>query len=275
MLTITTYEELKAFVVAASRHEIGLTVITGPGGTGKSYTIKKALKESGRRWLWLSSHATPASTYEQLYHHTDETVFINDIDGYLSNRTMLGILKQLCETENVKTVQYNSKTPLMADLPRSFETTSPVIIDANTLPKKSKDLAAFFTRGVHVEFEPTVGEVMSQLTTFAKDEEVLKHLSLLAKAAGSVDLRKYLVAVQLKEAKLDWKKYLREELSLSPDVAAAIDIGLRGSYAERSATFTLRTGKSARTYDRILRRLKRGHRGESAKKNTGSTTTME
>jgi hypothetical protein len=257
MITVTSYAELRSYVLAAAQKKIGLLLIEGRGGTSKTYTIRAALQAAKKQYLLLNSHVTPASAYEQLFNHKDETIFINDVDIFFQNRTMLSIMKQVCETEEIKKIQYNSKTPLMADLPREFETSSNVIIDANSLPKKDKGMLAFLTRGVHLYFDPTTEELLTTLRSFAKDTTILIYLEHLARVGVILDLRKYIVAKELREAKLDWKKYLTLELRADADLMAALEATQRAdTYAMRVKLFEGMTGKSGRTYDRLLRKVR-------------------
>lgn len=261
MIRITKPEELAHYVQATVDGKITFLIVYGKGGLGKTYTIKKALE--GRKYLLMSSHLTPASMYELLYHNRDFPVFINDIDKLFNNPTMIGLLKQASETESVKTIQYNSKSPLMADLPREFDTTSPIIIDANNLlTDKNKDFAALLTRGVAIHYEPSNHTLMKELTKYADDEEIVAWLQERVNHITHYDLRKYIIAKQLKEAKLDWVNYLEQELVIDKDMLLVEQIGFTKKYKDRVHAWVEATGLSERTYDRFLKRYRKKNYGE-------------
>ena len=273
MIILFSFKELTEYITAVRDDKLKLLVVEGRGGTSKTFTIKKLLSE--KKYLLLNSHATPASMYEQLYYNTDVPVFINDIDRLLDNRTTLAILKQLCETSTTKTIQYNSKTPLMSDLPRQFTTRSSVIIDTNDLGKLKKGVRAFLTRGVHVKFSPTNDELLTLLSSYADDKEIVKYLYKVVSKKGMIDLRKYEVAKQLSTAGIDWKNYLRVECCSDTVVASALSIDDSLPYEERVVEWQKLTGKSGRSYDRTLATLRgpsttRGRRGANTSTSEGS-----
>jgi len=260
MIRLKSYKELREYVRAAARRDLRFLIVTGIGGISKSFTIQEALAATGSKHLILSGHLTPASMYEQLYNHRDETVFINDIDMLFRNSTMVAIFKQLCETKETKKLQYNSKTPLMADMPRSFETKSNVIVDCNKLPTKDEGLKALFTRGVHVSFEPTTDEVLANLRSWATDKLVYAFIAQLAHMASIVDLRKYVVAVQLKQAKLDWRRFLIEEMGADPALTVALELmQSKLTWRARVKEWIKRTGKSESSFTRAIAELKKTH----------------
>lgn len=264
MITIRTYKELRAYVRGAARREIGMLCVYGRGGTSKTWTIQHELAAIGARHLHLSCHVTPLATYEELALHKDETVFINDLDSFLKNATNVSLLKQLCETKPVKRIAYTSKSPLAQDLPRSFETKSNVIIDLNKLSTKDASIKALLTRGVSIYFDPTNDEVIANLKTWATDKEILAHLITLSRLPGvMIDLRKYVVAAEVKKARLDWRNFLAQELEVDADLLIAHEITLSGkTYAQRSKEWVKRTGKTARSYDRAVKKLRENKKGD-------------
>jgi hypothetical protein len=256
LITLRTYDSLRDYVDASARGGVGLLVVQSVGGLGKSHGIKRALALTHRPHVIINGHATPASTYEQLYLHRNEPIFIDDVDALFRNPAMTSILKCLCDTDPLKRVQYNSKSPLVADLPREFTTRSTVIVALNRLPTSDANLRALLTRGVHAVFTPQPSEVLRELRTWAKDKDVLALIAKLVDAGANVNLRTYVVAEQLKGAKLPWREYLEEELRCDTEVVLCHELAASGkSYKQRCAAWVKATGKTARSYDRKLREL--------------------
>lgn len=269
MIIVRTPGELQRFIKAAAQGKIGFLLVTGHGGVGKTYSIKKGLKESNH--LMLSSHLTPASLYEQLFEHRHEPIFVNDIDKLFNNHTMLALMKQCTETEDEKVVQYNSKTPLMADLPRSFTTTSTMIVDANALPQgKNKDFAALLTRGVHIDYQPTNETLLDIMRFFSKEPTILDWFEKHKDFPLRYDLRKIIVAEQLKKSGLCWEDYLTQEFNMDNELIVVQKIGFDKPYAERCEEWRKFTDKSIRSYDRALKRYKKKpkHLHDELKKQT-------
>ena len=252
---IQTYSELASLVSAFTNGQLNLLLVQSKGGLGKTTSTRKALQD--KKHLYLNGHLTPLEMYKQLYHHRDELIVFDDIDMLLRNPRSLSLLKQVCDTRNEKEVQYHSTAGSSVDVPQSFTTTSKVIVLTNQLRKgRGEDMQAFLTRGLHVLFSPTPKEVYKVLESFAKDKEILSWFNFHLHKLKQLDLRKYVLAVELKNAFLDWNKYVSEELGLDWRLWEARYVReKRLPYPQQLRLWEARTGLKSTTYKNTINKI--------------------
>lgn len=86
-------------------------VIAGPGGTGKSYHVEKALDEAGMKpgvdWVKYKTHMTPAQIYLALLQNYNKIVVFDDCDDALLNKTSANIFKAALETNGKRVIGWN------------------------------------------------------------------------------------------------------------------------------------------------------------------------
>lgn len=212
MITIDTYDRLQTYIFAYAYQDINLLLIESKGGLGKTRHAKQAVK--GKPFHYISGHITPLEFYNQLYENRGKLIILDDVDMLLKNKLCVSIMKQLCETEKIKTLQYNTSRGSIA--PEKFTTTSKVLLLANDIKQSNKDMEALLTRGIHIKFCPSPMEVIHHLESWAEDKTVLSLFKMIAEHTGHVSLRTYVHAVQLRKSNLDWEAYVLEELNIHP-----------------------------------------------------------
>ena len=86
-------------------------VIAGPGGTGKSYHVEKALNECGLTpgadWIKYKTHMTPAQIYLALLQNYNKIIVFDDCDDALLNKTTANIFKAALETNGKRVIGWN------------------------------------------------------------------------------------------------------------------------------------------------------------------------
>jgi len=86
-------------------------VIAGPGGTGKSYHVEKALDEAGMKpgadWVKYKTHMTPAQIYLALLQNYNKIIVFDDCDDALLNKTSANIFKAALETNGKRVLGWN------------------------------------------------------------------------------------------------------------------------------------------------------------------------
>lgn len=86
-------------------------VIAGPGGTGKSYHVEKALDEAGMKpgidWVKYKTHMSPAQIYLALLQNYNKIVVFDDCDDALLNKTSANIFKAALETNGKRVLGWN------------------------------------------------------------------------------------------------------------------------------------------------------------------------
>jgi hypothetical protein len=202
---VTSYDRLARYARAFADGNIGLLVLIGRPGLGKSFALKDALAGSAH---WIKGNTTPFTLYSEAYRHRKEPLVLDDVDGLCRTQQGIGLLKELCESDGEHTVTWRADRRSLASrgLPQQFTTRSHVAIIANRWKTGNADLSAVEDRGHFVHFAPTAEEIHRQARGWFSDREILRlverNLSLMGE---DFSLRVYTRAAEAKRARLDWK----------------------------------------------------------------------
>ncbi|KKP48956.1 MAG: hypothetical protein UR41_C0020G0004 [Candidatus Woesebacteria bacterium GW2011_GWA1_33_33] len=85
---------------------------------------------------------------------------------------------------------------------------------------EDKNLQALMTRSHLMHFIPEDIEVLSNMKTFAKDKNILNFIEIYASFSNSLNLRCYKRAEELKNAGLNWKSSIINDLKVDSDLLA-------------------------------------------------------
>src|SRR5712692_2247964 len=204
-LRLSTYSELEQYVRAFAAGHLNLLMIFGPPGVGKSRSVRQAL---GSQVCWIGGQATPFGIYLQAYEHRHKPIVLDDVDGLYADRLGIRLLKALGQTEQTKTLSWQTAAPTLtrSGIPRQFTTTSRIALVGNDWKTLNADVAALEDRGHLLLFEPTPLEVHRQAARWFWDQEIFDfiadHLHLMAQHS----LRSYCHAWELKRADLNWRQ---------------------------------------------------------------------
>ncbi|MGD2111187.1 MAG: hypothetical protein PVI86_17555, partial [Phycisphaerae bacterium] len=212
MILIATYQELRDFLTAFFRGIINMLVICSRGGLGKSEEVRRML--NGHEVSYIGGHVTPLKLYELLHDGCDKPVVFDEIDELITNTLHVSLLKQLCETRAPKRVMWTSTDPRAAKIDGGrgyFETTSHVLMLCNSFSVLNANVGALKTRATLVRFVPSSREILAKIKTFATDDEIVAFLEGFHEALPDFSLRTYRLFEDLKNARLDWKKYALQE----------------------------------------------------------------
>jgi Cdc6-like AAA superfamily ATPase len=132
--------------------------ITGPGGTGKTYTVMEKMRElnyiEGTDFIIIKGYSTPAALYNTLYRNLDKVIILDDCDSVLSCDTGLNVLKAVLDTTPIRTVSWNTNSSLI-EAPQ-FDFTGQIIFISNKDPKEAnRHLGALRTRVLTVNIAGT------------------------------------------------------------------------------------------------------------------------
>ncbi len=219
-LTVKTYDELRKYIRAFRSRHIGLLIIASNAGLGKTSIVEEELETEAP--LFLNSHITPLSFYQNLFEKVSEEndclIVIDEAEMMFQDAKLKTMLKLLCDTRKEKVVQYNSTTPLLKKLPKEIRTEAKVVMLINTLTPSDENIKAIMSRGHLLNFEPPNYEVVNHLCNdgWATDKEVLKFIKSYANVAKSFSLRAYVKALESKKSRLDWEKEVINELEVEP-----------------------------------------------------------
>ena len=225
MTTITTYQELNDFVEAFGNGHFKTLVICSRGGLGKTEETRRTL--NSQQIVSIGGHVTPLKLYELLYNGCDQYVVFDEIDGLLSDTRHVGLLKQLCETQETKRIMWSSADPRAAEVDGGaghFHTRSHVLVLCNSFLALSANVAALKTRATTVQFVPPSAEILAKIKTFATDHEIIAFLDRLHGCLPEFSLRTYGHLEELKQAGLDWEKYALQQTDVPPKVIEIADL---------------------------------------------------
>jgi hypothetical protein len=113
-------------------------IITGEGGLGKSYTVKRELLikdlEKGSDFEIIKGFSTPRGLYRTLYEHNGKLIIFDDCDEVLDDKIAKNLLKGALDSYDSREISWITKTS-DPELPDSFDFTGRVIFISN----KSQD----------------------------------------------------------------------------------------------------------------------------------------
>jgi hypothetical protein len=94
VIVLTTYAQLHLYLEKFSAGELGLVLLLGRHGTGKSEGVRRALQLSsskersdrpeGKQVLYVDGHMQPFGLYRNLWEHRNQSVVLDDLDRVVS-----------------------------------------------------------------------------------------------------------------------------------------------------------------------------------------------
>jgi len=251
---LTSYEQLDQFVKAFAEGHLNLLIVIGSAGTAKSYSVRRAV---GKKACWIEGNATAFGLYGKLYQNQNKLVVIDDVDSLYSDRAAVRLLKCLCQTDERKTIQWNSAAA--GSMPTEFQTTSRVVIIANEWKTLNENVTAVQDRGHFVFFDPSARAVHEQVRTWFQDKEILGWFESYLPLMGQPSMRQYVRAAELKSAGLDWQTMIASGF-LPPKAVLVAKLKADGQFqseAERVEEFKRLGGGSRATYFNQAKKLRR------------------
>lgn len=305
---VRTYAELGKWSRAFADGAFGLFFLIGHQGQGKSRHLKELLlgegakpktpkkprgRTSGRtpkgptkqspkqsphpnhipEPLWVEGGAVSAfKLYQDLWMHLDQPVVLDDVDQVYSDRTLVRLMKTLCQTEREKTVGWHTDSAKLQamGIRNKFKTRSRVCVIANRWNTLNEHVGSLVDRGMLIRFEPSPDEVLRYAQTIkfvplrGKDDEYKKVDADIIKfvrdnlwLVKQLSLRDLRTANEAKDAKLDWKGSLANSLRIAEYLLVAELEGDRGYHSEeqRAAEFARRTRLSRPMYFKYKKEL--------------------
>jgi hypothetical protein len=255
-ITIRTYAELEQFVGAFGRGLLNLLIIIGAAGLQKSRVVRAAV---GAEATYVEGNATAFQIYRDLYDGRDRLVVLDDVDGLYADRQAVRLLKNLAQTEAVKSVAWNSASrQLEGDgIPRRFDTRSRVLIVGNDWKSLNGNVAAVVDRGHLGFFEPSPAEVHRRVASWFRDQEVFDFLADHMHLVEAPSMRQYVGASELKAAGMDWRGVTLQGMLSGPALRVAslkADLSF-ASEEDRGKAFTAAGWGCRATYFNHARKL--------------------
>ena len=266
VIRLTAYAHLELYLSKFARGELGLVLLLGRHGVGKSESVRRTLsftedaRKGAGRVLYVEGHMQPFGLYRQLWEYRDEPVVLDDLDRLYADPDCVRLLKPLCNTVREKRLQWLTNLTMNdGDLPSSFTTASSVILIANEWKSLNPNVRALEDRAIILHFCPSNEEVHQNVSGWFDDREVYEFLGKLMPMIPAVSMRHYCKGSQLRRAGLaDWRASLLQMVVADGRAACVLamqqDPSLRSEEA-RVTRFIELTGASRATYFRVKAKL--------------------
>jgi len=274
VISLGTYPQLDLYLAKFAAGELGLVLLLGRHGTGKSEGVRRALgitsaESENTVWahdrvLHIEGHMQPYGLYHSLWEYRDRPIVLDDLDKLYADGDCVRILKPLCNTERVKRITWLTNLTLTAnDVPPSFMTRSSVILIANEWRTANPNVRALEDRAIILHFCPSNAELHRRVGEWFDDREVYSFLAKVVDVAPALSMRHYTKGSQLRRAGLtDWRSSLLQMALPDPQLACVLALQYEPAMPieeERVARFMKVTGCSRATYFRIKAQLARGN----------------
>lgn len=270
VIRLGDYAQLELYLTKFARGELGLVLLLGRHGTGKSESVKKALAVpvmaevsrpvAAKGALYVEGHMQPFGLYRQLWDYRNQAVVLDDLDRLYADPDCVRLLKPLCNTVREKRLHWLTNLTLNdGALPPTFTTASNVILIANEWKSLNPNVRALEDRAIILHFCPSNDEVHRKVGQWFDDPDVYGFLGGLLPVVPAISMRHYCKGSQLRRAGLtDWRNSLLQ--MIIPDKRAVCALAVQHDPAlrseqERAARFTATTGASRATYFRIKAKL--------------------
>lgn len=273
VIVVTTYTQLALYLRKFAEGHLGLLLLLGRPGTGKTHHTKSALgalpsmghqgptaPSCEEEVLYVEGHVQPFGLYQKLWQFRDRTVVLDDLDRLYADPNCVRILKPLCSTQRAKTISWiTHMTRAGSEIPDRFTTTSNVALIANEWRTLNANVRALEDRAIILHFAPSNEEVHRQVGEWFDDREVYAFIAGWLEQVPVISMRHYDKGRRLRAAGFtDWRESLLE--MMVPDRRVSLMARLQWDAAlqnegERVARFCAQTGCSRPTYFRLKRLL--------------------
>lgn len=110
------YRHLEAYTKSVADGSTTALLITGKGGTGKSFTVEKVLKSMvPGEWVKMKGRATARAMYMYLYNHYDKIVVFDDCDSIFQDPNGISVLKSALDTSDDRKIGWLTADAINTD----------------------------------------------------------------------------------------------------------------------------------------------------------------
>lgn len=198
------YEGMWRYIDLVAEGYRDLLILISKAGLGKSYQTVHRLRNKGKKkgedFVTKSGFTTPLELYKTIADNPDKVIVLDDLEGVLSNKRSIAILKQAtwdAEKGDARMVEWDSNTDKLEDTDTSVEFTGQIIMCVNELPDNDR-FKPVRSRAVKYQLEFDHQEVADLLIEIAKD---LQHKNLEKQAR--VDTAKWIAGNSSEDSNLD------------------------------------------------------------------------
>lgn len=170
-------------------------IITGEGGLGKSFTVKKALDKCGLRdmsevlaesdigsvvmsekcYVVMKGYSTAKALYRTLYENRNSVIVFDDCDSILKDVDALNVLKGALDSFDKRIISWNSE--LRDDsIPRMFQFKGGIVFISNMKPEKLDQ--ALKTRSMCVDLSMSTDQKLDRMEHILEQGEFLENVCI-------------------------------------------------------------------------------------------------
>jgi excisionase family DNA binding protein len=203
---IKTYEDLIEYTKAFANGEITFLLLVGSAGSGKSQQLKTDF--AGKPHSWIDNHASNMGLYCAVYDAHGVPIVLDDINHLFKNKMACSLMKALTQTEKTRSVSWESTAKSLDErnVPRQFETTSPICLIANQWSGSDADMAAIQDRALPVAFYPSAETIHKRVLELGWcDDAVSKFIGQHLAKIPQPSMREYYQGMNYRKIGMNWK----------------------------------------------------------------------
>lgn len=111
-------EDLVNMVIADVQPSL---IVCGPPGTGKTYTVKKIIKDKGlqrgNQWKYIKGQTSPFGLYASLFLNKEKLIVFDDTDAIWKDKVAVNLLKAALDSDDERLISWNSGKTYSPDYP--------------------------------------------------------------------------------------------------------------------------------------------------------------
>jgi hypothetical protein len=223
----TRFEFVTQLVDMVARNKAVSLIVTGPGGLGKTHTVRAALERAGlqdasgfdsevpeRSFKVIKGYSTAKGLYRELFWNKDSVIVFDDTDSILKDPVALNLLKGALDSYDKRIISWNADMK-DDDLPRSFQFNGRVIFISNL--KRAQMDSALKTRAYVVDLAMNLQQKIDRMTALTASAEfmpqfdiqhkrdALKLIKDIGVRAKEVSLRSLQAVTRIRAAGGNWR----------------------------------------------------------------------
>lgn len=158
-------------------------IITGPGGLGKSHTVRVALERAGlkdasdletlstdKSFTVIKGYSTAKGLYREMYNNKNSVIVFDDCDSILKDPVALNLLKGALDSNDKRVIGWNAEMK-DEDLPTSFRFEGRIIFISN-LKRENMD-QALRTRAYCVDLSMTTEQKLERMAVMISEDDFM------------------------------------------------------------------------------------------------------
>lgn len=139
-------------------------IVIGEGGLGKTYTVSKAIENSGltsNKYCFIKGYSTARGLYNLLYDHNNKLIVFDDCDSVLEDKTSQNLLKSALDSYESRLLTWAAKMRPSDDYPQEFEFTGKIIFISNK--SREKIFQPILSRSMLVDLRMSADEKIERM----------------------------------------------------------------------------------------------------------------